>query len=70
MNRKFLTIVYIILVMVIFSLNETYSVTHKIFGKKLTQEEYSTGLKITSLGFLIHLVFFTILIILPVVVRL
>jgi hypothetical protein len=70
MSRKILTIVYIVLVMVVFSLNETYSVTHKIFGKHLTQEEYSTGLRINSLGFIIHLVFFTILIILPVVVKL
>jgi hypothetical protein len=70
MKRKLLTVIYIILVMVILSMNETYSFTHKIFKQTETQEEYSKGMEINSRGFLIHLVIFIILISFPVFVKL
>ena len=56
--------------MVILSMNETYSFTHKIFKQTETQEEYSKGMEINSRGFLIHLVIFIILISFPVFVKL
>lgn len=59
--------------MVIFSLNETYSITYKLFSELLgnvSLEDYSVGLKLNSPGFLIHLTLFSLLIALPVVVKL
>jgi hypothetical protein len=68
--KKVLTIFYIILVMVLISLNETYSITRKIFYPELSEESYSTGMDIKSPGFLIHLILFSLLVSLPVFVKL
>ena len=65
MRSKYLTIIYIILVMVLVSLKETYSITHKIFGSKLSEQEYSD-----TLGFLIHILIFSALISVPLIVKL
>ena len=64
-SRKLLTIIYLILVMVLVSLKETYSVSHKIFANEITLEEYTD-----NIGFLIHLAVFSLLVALPVFVKL
>ena len=62
---KLLTLIYIILVMILVSLNETYSVTHKIFYPEIPEKSYRE-----DEGFLIHILFFSLLVSLPVFVRL
>ncbi len=64
-SRKLLTIIYLILVMVLVSLKETYSISHKIFANELTLEDYTE-----NIGFIIHLVVFSLLVALPVFVKL
>ena len=64
-SRKLLTIIYLILVMVLVSLKETYSVTHKIFANEQSIEDYTE-----NIGFIIHLVVFSLLVALPVFVKL
>jgi hypothetical protein len=71
MTRKILTIIYFILAMILVSLSETYSITHKFFRNLVgnpTQEEYSTGMKI-SYGFLIHIILFSILVTIPLFIH-
>jgi phosphate starvation-inducible membrane PsiE len=59
--KKILTVFYLILVMVLVSLKETYSITNKIFYPGLSENEYTSGP-----GFLIHIVFFSLLVLIPV----
>jgi hypothetical protein len=64
-SRKLLTIIYLILVMVLVSLKETYYVTHKIFANEQSIDDY-----IDNLGFVIHIIMFSLLVALPVFVKL
>ena len=63
-----LTTIYTLLVMVLLSSDGTYTLTYTILGRFIgnpSQEKYGTGIKITSPGFIIHLIFFALLLVIP-----
>jgi hypothetical protein len=62
--KKILTVIYLILVMILVSLKESYDMTNKIFYPELSENEYTTGK-----GFLIHIAIFSLLVLIPVYVR-
>ena len=67
-NMIFLTVVYTVLLMVLLSLDGTYTLTHTLFGNLIgnpSQDKYGMGMRLTSPGFIIHLIIFTILIVAP-----
>jgi len=63
-----LTTLYLTLVFVLVSLNNTYKITYVIFGKALgdkTQESYGVGTNFNQKGFLLHVLVFALLVALP-----
>jgi len=57
--------------MIIVSLDGTYNLTHTLFGNFLgnpSQHDYGRGTSLTSAGFIIHLIIFSILIITPMLI--
>ena len=68
-NITILTILYIVLIMVLVSLDGTYTITHTLFGNFIghpSQEKYGTGMRLTSPGFIIHLIIFVAFLIIPI----
>ena len=66
----FFSSLYTVLVMVLVSLDGTYSITYNLFGKLVgskDQTEYGTGMNIKNRGFLLHILVFAILIVIPMV---
>ena len=56
---------YIVLAMMLVSLDGTYNITHKLFGNILGQPDqinYGVGMKCTNRGFLLHMLVFAALI--------
>jgi len=65
-----LSTLYIVLAMVLVSLDGTYNITYKIlkmFGIKINQDDYGTGMRLNQKGFLLHIVVFAALVALPMV---
>ena len=62
-----LIILYSVLALVFVSLNNTYQLTYKFFGKflKVDQATYGSGNTFKNPGFLIHIVVFALLIGVP-----
>ena len=63
-----LTTVYTLFLMILLSLDGTYNLTHTILGRFVgspSQETYGTGMKLSSPGFIIHLILFAILLVMP-----
>jgi hypothetical protein len=63
-----LTTVYVLILMVLLSLDGTYTLTHTILGRFIgspSQEKYGTGMKLNSPGFIIHLILFAVFLIIP-----
>ena len=64
----YLSVLYVVIIMIIVSLDGTYTITHTLFGRfigKPSQEKYGTGMRLTSPGFIIHLIIFTALLLMP-----
>ena len=61
---------YTVLVMVLVSLDVTYSITHSLFGHFLVplKMDYGVGMSIKNVGFLLHVVVFALLIVLPMLI--
>jgi hypothetical protein len=69
-NMIMLSTLYIVLAMVLVSLDGTYNLTYnvlKIFGFKTKQEKYGIGMKLNQTGFLLHIVVFAVLVAVPMV---
>ena len=67
-NLIILTTAYVLILMVILSLDGTYTLTHTIFGGLVgapSQEKYGTGMRLNSPGFIIHLILFAVFLIIP-----
>ena len=63
-----LSTIYTVLLMLLLSLDGTYTITHTLFGSFIgnpSQETYGTGMRLKSPGFIIHLIIFAILLISP-----
>ena len=63
-----LSVVYTVGVMILLSLDGTYNLTHTLFGNFIgnpNQTDYGTGMKLSSPGFIIHLILFVGFIVAP-----
>jgi len=60
-----LSTLYVVLAMVLVSLDGTYNLTYNILsslGLNVSQDDYGMGMKLKQTGFLIHIVVFAILV--------
>ena len=67
----FLSTIYVVFIMLLVSLDGTYNITYTLFGSfvgKPSQEQYGTGMRLGNQGFIIHLIIFTILLVMPMLV--
>jgi hypothetical protein len=66
-KNMLLCILYTVLAFVFVSLDGTYQLTYKLFGKMTgkSQADYGTGNKLPQPGFIIHILVFALLIALP-----
>jgi hypothetical protein len=66
MNNKLIAFstIYTVLVMILVSLDGTYSITHSLCSKT-SQEKYGTGMTFKNKGFILHILIFTLLILTP-----
>ena len=58
------TKLFIVLAMVLVTLDGTYSLTHKLFGGLLgkpNQVDYGVGMKLTQPGYYLHIIVFVLL---------
>jgi hypothetical protein len=63
--------VYIVLAMILVSIEGTYKITYKLFGKmtKDTQTHYGTGMTFKEPGFWIHIFVFALLVMIPMLFK-
>jgi len=64
----FLSTIYVVFIMLLVSLDGTYNITYTLFGSfigKPSQEKYGIGMRLGNPGFIIHLIIFTILLVMP-----
>jgi len=62
-QAKLLLILYLVLCMVLVGLDNTYSLTEKIFGQE--DEDYGVGNNLSNKGFILHIIVFAALIAVP-----
>ena len=57
--------IYTVLAMILVSLDGTYNITNSLFGNFVGNDNYGTGISLNSKGFYIHIIIFSLLIVLP-----
>ena len=70
LDSNWMGVAYVLIAFILVSLDNTYGITYNLFGNLLgsnSQVEYGMGNTFAHKGFILHIIVFAILIILPMV---
>ena len=66
-SEMIMTTLYLTLVFILVSLDSVYNITHNIFGTMTSSDQtsYGVGMNFNEPGFIIHIIVFALLVVLP-----